>query len=196
MRNTEEIAEETLDFGKIRDKSLPSSDNNNCTYTKTTIVMDDFKSSGDTLCRTVYQREIDFDMICSDGESNRDKMRSGKAPHIIIYEKNDDGLFERIETVIELHHLTQREILTNPESSMTHGSIVELPARVHDKYDKVLHIHYTNEDGIRRSFRVDKVHDEEGNHEYKRSVGAGSYESFRRKYWMDRLKKHEETERL
>lgn len=187
MRNTGKIVEETLDFGMSNGKKSTTPENDKSTYTKTMMIMDNFRSSG-TLCRTVYvNNDIDLDMICPDGRSNRERMHSGKAPYII--RENADGLPEPVK--VELHHLTQREIITNPESEMTHGALIEIPADVHDKYTKALHILYPRENGINRSFRVTKICDEEGNHEYRPSEDAKSYTSFYGRYWKERINNEE-----
>jgi hypothetical protein len=67
-------------------------------------------------------------------------------------------------TAIELHHLIQREP----------GSMVEIPASMHDEYNKILH--GLVEHG--RSFRNDPVLKKQ-------------YDNFRSKYWRWRAKQIE-----
>ena len=85
------------------------------------------------ISRRVFQRiDIDYKRIDPDsGMTNFQLMKKGRAP---IWK---DGM------VIELHHLIQREP----------GSMVEIPASMHDEYNKILHGLVVNG----RSFRNDPV---------------------------------------
>ena len=168
-------------------------------YTKTTVVMEDFRSKGQTLRRNVYIRDdIDLDMKSPLGKENRKRMRSGQPPYVVIGYKKDKNTkeFKPVKKRVELHHLTQREIITNPESKMTHGTLVEISANVHHENHNLLHIPYPKEKGIRRSYSVVKTCDKNGVRKHKRSDGARSYTSFRSRYWKERLKKYEEAEKL
>ena len=179
------------------------STSNKSNYVRTTLEWDTFTYT-DTrgnkvetpMSRYVYQRiDIDLDRVCSDGETNREKMREGKSPRITYSEVQPDGTITEVETIIELHHLTQRERLTNPEAAMTNGTLVEMPAVVHKKHDKPLHMQYPVVDGVRTSFRVDKNIDEPGNHEYRQSDDDKMYNKFRDIYWKKRLDELEKAEK-
>ncbi|MFC0271737.1 HNH/ENDO VII family nuclease [Metabacillus herbersteinensis] len=71
------------------------------------------------IIRRVYQRlDIDLNRIDSKtGKTNLELMKKGRSP---IWK---DG------TTIELHHLIQREP----------GSMIVIPASMHDEYTKILH---------------------------------------------------------
>lgn len=122
-------------------------------YTGTTKVNGDERD----ISRRVFQRiDIDYKRIDPDtGMTNFQLMKKGRAP---IWK---DG------TVIELHHLIQREP----------GSMVEIPASMHDEYSKILHGLVENGG----SFRNDPV--------LKRQ-----YDNFRSKYWRWRAKQIDKSE--
>ncbi|WP_449540426.1 HNH/ENDO VII family nuclease [Ferdinandcohnia sp. Marseille-Q9671] len=109
------------------------------------------------ISRRVFQRiDIDFKRIDPDtGITNLQLMKKGRAP---IWK---DG------TVIELHHLIQREP----------GSMVEIPASMHDEYNKILHGLVENGG----SFRNDPVLKKQ-------------YDNFRSKYWRWRAKQIDKSE--
>ncbi|MEI2401396.1 HNH/ENDO VII family nuclease [Niallia taxi] len=122
-------------------------------YTGTTKVNGDERD----ISRRVFQRiDIDYKRIDPDtGMTNFQLMKKGRAP---IWK---DG------TVIELHHLIQREP----------GSMVEIPASMHDEYSEILHGLVENGG----SFRNDPV--------LKRQ-----YDNFRSKYWRWRAKQIDKSE--
>ena len=100
--------------------------------------------------RRVYQRnDIDWDLEIIPGVTNRDLALKGQSPYA-----ND-------RTLIELHHLTQREP----------GAMVEIPASTHDKYSGILHGLVENGKSFRRNPVLNK-----------------QYNNFRRKYWRWRVK--------
>ncbi|ASV67810.1 T7SS effector LXG polymorphic toxin [Cytobacillus kochii] len=109
------------------------------------------------ISRRVFQRiDIDYKRIDPDtGMTNFQLMKKGRAP---IWK---DG------TVIELHHLIQREP----------GSMVEIPASMHDEYNKILHGLVENGG----SFRNDPVLKKQ-------------YDNFRSKYWRWRAKHIDKSE--
>ncbi|RIW34318.1 hypothetical protein D3H55_09955 [Bacillus salacetis] len=109
------------------------------------------------ISRRVFQRiDIDYKRIDPDtGMTNFQLMKKGRAP---IWK---DG------TVIELHHLIQREP----------GSMVEIPASMHDEYNKILHGLVENGG----SFRNDPVLKKQ-------------YDNFRSKYWRWRAKQIDKSE--
>lgn len=123
------------------------------TYTGTTKVNGEIKD----ISRRVFQRiDIDYKRVDPDsGMTNFQLMRKGRAP------------FWKDGTPIELHHLIQREP----------GSMVEIPASMHDEYNKILHGLVENG----RSFRNDP--------ELKKQ-----YDNFRSKYWRWRAKQIENGE--
>ncbi|WP_099363572.1 HNH/ENDO VII family nuclease [Fredinandcohnia onubensis] len=122
-------------------------------YTGTTKVNGEARD----ISRRVFQRiDIDYKRIDPDsGLTNYQLMKKGRAP---IWK---DG------TVIELHHLIQREP----------GSMVEIPASLHDEYNKILHGLVENGG----SFRNDPVLKKQ-------------YDNFRGKYWRWRAKQIDESE--
>ena len=81
--------------------------------------------------------------------TNRDLALKGQSPYA-----ND-------RTLIELHHLTQKEP----------GAMVEIPASTHDKYSGILHGLVENGKSFRRNPVLNK-----------------QYNNFRRKYWRWRVK--------
>ncbi|WP_165887033.1 T7SS effector LXG polymorphic toxin [Scopulibacillus darangshiensis] len=103
------------------------------------------------ISRRVYQRkDIDLDLIDpKTGKSNLELMKKGRSP---VWK---DG------TAVELHHLIQKEP----------GSMVEIPASMHDEYTKILHGLVKNGG----SFRNDPVLRKQ-------------YDNFRAKYWRWRAK--------
>ncbi|MFJ6413360.1 T7SS effector LXG polymorphic toxin [Terribacillus saccharophilus] len=109
------------------------------------------------ISRRVFQRlDLDYKRIDLDtGMTNYQLMKKGRSP---IWE---DG------TVIELHHLIQREP----------GSMVEIPASMHDEYNKILHGLVENGG----SFRNDPVLKKQ-------------YDNFRSKYWRWRAKQIDKSE--
>jgi predicted ribonuclease toxin of YeeF-YezG toxin-antitoxin module len=122
-------------------------------YTGTTKVNGEVRD----ISRRVFQRlDIDYKRIDPDtGLTNFQLMKKGRAP---IWK---DG------TVIELHHLIQREP----------GSMVEIPASMHDEYNKILHGLVENGG----SFRNDPVLKKQ-------------YDNFRSKYWRWRAKQIDKSE--
>ncbi|MEI4771985.1 T7SS effector LXG polymorphic toxin [Psychrobacillus sp. FJAT-51614] len=122
-------------------------------YTGTTKVNGEVRD----ISRRVFQRiDIDYKRIDPDtGMTNFQLMKKGRAP---IWK---DG------TVIELHHLIQREP----------GSMVEIPASMHDEYNKILHGLVENGG----SFRNDPVLKKQ-------------YDNFRSKYWRWRAKQIDKGE--
>ncbi len=110
----------------------------------------------DTSRRVFQRKDIDYKRIDPDtGLTNLQLMKKGRAP---IWK---DG------TVIELHHLIQREP----------GSMVELPHSLHKEYNKILHGLVENGN----SFRNDAILQKQ-------------YVNFRRKYWRWRSKQIEKSE--
>ncbi|MCA0149730.1 hypothetical protein LCD52_13095 [Rossellomorea vietnamensis] len=109
------------------------------------------------ISRRVFQRvDIDYNRVDPDtGMTNFQLMKKGRAP---IWK---DG------TVIELHHLIQREP----------GSMVEIPASMHDEYNKILHGLVENGG----SFRNDPILRKQ-------------YDNFRSKYWRWRAKQIDKSE--
>ncbi|MRX54941.1 hypothetical protein HMPREF3291_24475 [Bacillus sp. HMSC76G11] len=103
------------------------------------------------ISRRVFQRiDIDYKRIDPNtGLTNLQLMKKGRAP---IWQ---DG------TVIELHHLIQREP----------GSMVEIPASMHDEYHKILHGLVENGGSFRNNPVLKK-----------------QYDNFRSKYWRWRAK--------
>ncbi|MFB1052221.1 HNH/ENDO VII family nuclease [Paraliobacillus sp. JSM ZJ581] len=122
-------------------------------YTGTTKVNGEVRD----ISRRVFQRiDIDYKRIDPDsGMTNFQLMKKGRAP---IWKGG---------TVIELHHLIQREP----------GSMVEIPASMHDEYNKILHGLVEN-DG---SFRNDPVLKKQ-------------YDNFRSKYWRWRAKQIDKSD--
>jgi len=98
------------------------------------------------ISRRVFQRkDIDYNGIDPrTGMTNFQLMKKGRAPYW------KDG------TVIELHHLIQREP----------GSIVELPSSMHNEYHKILHGLVENGGSFRNDLVLRK-----------------QYNNFRSKYW-------------
>ncbi|MBT2680573.1 HNH/ENDO VII family nuclease [Bacillus sp. ISL-35] len=119
-------------------------------YTGTTKVNGEIRD----ISRRVFQRvDIDYKRIDpNSGLTNFELMKKGRAP---IWK---DG------TTIELHHLIQREP----------GSMVEIPASMHDEYNRILHGLVENGG----SFRNDPVLKKQ-------------YDNFRSKYWRWRAKQIE-----
>ncbi|MFJ7747638.1 HNH/ENDO VII family nuclease [Peribacillus sp. NPDC097295] len=109
------------------------------------------------ISRRVFQRiDIDYKRIDPEsGMTNFQLMKKGRAP---IWK---DG------TIIELHHLIQREP----------GSMVEIPASMHDEYNKILHGLVENGG----SFRNDPVLKKQ-------------YDNFRSKYWRWRAKQIDKSD--
>ena len=101
--------------------------------------------------RRVYQRnDIDWDRIDpKSGLTNKEIALKGNAPFA------NDG------TKIELHHLLQKEP----------GTMVEIPASLHDKYYKQLHGLIGNGESFRNNPILDK-----------------QYKNFKRQYWINRAK--------
>ena len=109
------------------------------------------------ISRRVFQRlDIEYKRLDPDtGLTNYQLMKKGRAP------------FWKDGTVIELHHLIQREP----------GSMVELPHSLHKEYDKILHGLVENGG----SFRNDPVLKKQ-------------YDNFRGKYWRWRAKQIDKSE--
>ncbi|KOR81808.1 hypothetical protein AM232_18830 [Bacillus sp. FJAT-21352] len=109
------------------------------------------------ISRRVFQRlDIDYKRIDPDtGLTNYQLMKKGRAP------------FWKDGTVMELHHLIQREP----------GSMVELPHSLHKEYHKILHGFVENGG----SFRNDPVLKKQ-------------YDNFRGKYWRWRAKQIDKSE--
>ncbi len=122
-------------------------------YTGTTKVNGEVRD----ISRRVFQRlDIDYKGVDPDtGLTNFQLMKKGRSP---IWK---DG------SVIELHHLIQREP----------GSMVEIPASMHDEYNKILHGLVENGG----SFRNDPVLKKQ-------------YDNFRGKYWRWRAKQIDKSE--
>ncbi|HFJ9506757.1 MULTISPECIES: HNH/ENDO VII family nuclease [Bacillus cereus group] len=106
------------------------------------------------ISRRVFQRlDIDYERIdLKTGMTNVQLMKKGRAP---IWK---DG------TAIELHHLIQREP----------GSMVEIPASMHDEYNKILHGLVENGGSFRNN-----------------PVLRKQYDNFRTKYWRWRARQIE-----
>ncbi|WP_051962835.1 HNH/ENDO VII family nuclease [Geobacillus sp. B4113_201601] len=106
------------------------------------------------ISRRVYQRlDIDYDRVDpKTGLTNLQLMKKGRAPYW------KDG------TVVELHHLIQREL----------GAMVEIPASLHDEYNKILHGLVENGGSFRNNLVLRK-----------------QYDNFRVKYWRWRAKQIE-----
>ncbi|MGG0287319.1 T7SS effector LXG polymorphic toxin [Peribacillus butanolivorans] len=109
------------------------------------------------ISRRVFQRlDIDYKRVDPDtGLTNYQLMKKGRAP------------FWKDGTVMELHHLIQREP----------GSMVELPHSLHKEYHKILHGLVENGG----SFRNDPVLKKQ-------------YDNFRGKYWRWRAKQIDKSE--
>ncbi|CAH0270981.1 Ribonuclease YobL [Peribacillus sp. Bi96] len=109
------------------------------------------------ISRRVFQRlDIDYKRIDPDtGLTNYQLMKKGRAP------------FWKDGTVMELHHLIQREP----------GSMVELPHSLHKEYHKILHGLVENGG----SFRNDPVLKKQ-------------YDNFRGKYWRWRARQIDKSE--
>lgn len=139
--------------------------------------------------RTVYEnRRIDPDLIVpagtrfangrilSEAKSNLELMEEGKAPFVPVRDANGKTVF----VPVELHHLTGREKIRGATcfgGEPAGGSLIELPAHVHDIYSGVLHI--PGESGS--SFRKD----ENG----EKSEDQKNYEQFRREHWKERARR-------
>ncbi|MDM5201101.1 HNH/ENDO VII family nuclease [Fictibacillus enclensis] len=109
------------------------------------------------ISRRVFQRiDIDYQRIdTKTGKTNLQLMKKGRAP------------IWKDETAIELHHLIQREP----------GSMVEIPASMHDEYNKILHGLVENGGSFRNDPALRK-----------------QYDNFRSKYWRWRAKQIENGE--
>lgn len=138
--------------------------------------------------RVVYEnQQIDPDLVIPAGtpfgnhrtlkesKTNLELMEEGKAPFVAV--KNAAG--QTVYVQVELHHLTGQEKrkgagyfdLENPG-----GSLVEIPAHIHDGYDGILHIPKAPGE----SFRVDC--------DGEKSEDAENYEAFRREHWKERAR--------
>ena len=158
------------------------------TYTSGVVVEGDLTfSNGDhtkstvTIKRKVHQYAagIDLSHMRPDGKTNYQAMLEGKAPMVII--QTPKG---KIETRLDLHHLIQEETISSPDSPFLQGTLVEMPVVLHQKYTKIIHMRYPNEDGIRRSFRITKT----VGHKYIRSDDDRQFETFKSQYWKMRAK--------
>lgn len=109
------------------------------------------------ISRRVFQRlDIDYKRIDPDtGLTNYQLMKKGRAP------------FWKDGTVMELHHLIQREP----------GSMVELPHSLHKEYHKILHGLVENGGSFRNEPVLKK-----------------QYDNFRGKYWRWRAKQIDKSE--
>lgn len=125
--------------------------------------------------RTVYRNDrLDPDLVIPPGQygklviteptTNLELMKQGKPPFLL------EGTRENPEyTRVELHHTQGNE--TNHSAAYFNnpypdGTVREISASTHDKYDSLLHIYY----GKKTSFR---------NNEYEKA----KYEAFRGAYW-------------
>ena len=89
---------------------------------------------------------------------------------------------EKIKEYRRKHHLTQEESVSIPGSQFLQGTLVEMPVASHQKYTKTIHMRYPRENGIRRSFRVEKTTE----HKWVRSKDDRQFEAFKGQYWKTR----------
>ena len=106
-------------------------------------------------------------------------MLKGESPIILIQTPNGVK-----ETRLDLHHLTQQEVLGFPNAHYLQGTLAEVPIASHQKFTKIIHMRYPRTKGIRRSFRVVKL----PNHKYELSKENAQFEEFRALYWKVRAK--------
>ncbi len=139
--------------------------------------------------RKVYQLgdnyKIDYNYVRSDGKTNLQAMLDGGSPIVEFV----DEAGQKVTTTIELHHLTQQEVIHTPNAEFQQGTIVEMPAVVHNKYDKAIHVQYPDKNVVHRSFRQTQVFDQTGeriSHDWVRSFDDRQYEAFKKEYWKTR----------
>lgn len=124
-----------------------------------------------------YAPGIDLNYKRSNGQTNYEAMLEGKSPVVLI--QTPDGIKK---TRLDLHHLTQQEVIGFPDAPYSQGTLAEVPVTSHQKYTKNIHMRYPREKGISTSFRVDKL----PNHKYKPSKDEAQFNEFRKQYWKAR----------
>lgn len=132
-----------------------------------------------------YASGIDLNYMRSDGKTNYEAMLKGESPIILIQTPN--GIRE---TRLDLHHLTQQEVLGFPNAHYLQGTLAEVPIASHQKFTKIIHMRYPRIKGIRRSFRVVKL----PNHKYELSKENAQFEEFRALYWKVRAEMLKDSE--
>jgi hypothetical protein len=126
---------------------------------------------------------IDYDYVRPDGMTNREAMMRGRSPLVVV--RGKDG--REAVCPLDLHHMTQQENLSYPNSEFTQGTMVEMPSLMHKKYNKQIHMQYKNEKGVRRSFRVEKTK----NNKWVASEASKQFEAFKKDYWRWRVMQHD-----
>lgn len=140
--------------------------------------------------RTVYEnKNIDPAMVVPAGTkypngrclkedtTNLELMSQGKAPFIAVL--HSDGSTTLVQ--VELHHISGEETQHGSmyfSGADRDGTLVEIPATVHDVYSRQLHIGTS-------SFRRDA--------DREKTEDAAKYEAFRSEYWIQRAKKIKDT---
>lgn len=133
-----------------------------------------------------YAAGIDLNYKRSNGQTNYEAMLEGKSPIVLI--QTPDGIKK---TRLDLHHLTQQEVIGFPDAPYSQGTLAEVPVASHQKYTKIIHMRYPREKGINTSFRVDKL----PNHKYKLSKDEAQFNEFRKQYWKARAQMLKEFNR-
>ena len=133
-----------------------------------------------------YAAGIDLNYKRSNGQTNYEAMLEGKSPIVLI--QTPDGIKK---TRLDLHHLTQQEVIGFPDAPYSQGTLAEVPVASHQKYTKIIHMRYPREKGINTSFRVDKL----PNHKYKPSKDEAQFNEFRKQYWKARAQMLKEFNR-
>lgn len=186
-KNLDEIGENTMKNADKLDGMSNNTPKNNNKKWDSTVYEGDINVKGPNggtesvhVKRKVYQYNegIDLDYVRSDGLTNREAMRLDLSPEVVVYTDKGAEISK-----LDLHHLTQEELIKNPNSIFTHGTLVEMPSIKHKEYSKVIHMTYKKQKGVRLSFRVDKLPD----HKYVKSVGANHFDAFKKGYWKNRL---------
>lgn len=141
--------------------------------------------------RSVYQYVgLDPDMVIPAGTdngngsfikqpmTNLELMLNGHAPFVKVWD--EDGNEKLVK--MELHHLTGQETLNGSSYFNTlalDGSLMEIPAAIHDQFDKQLHVQ-----GI-PSFRK-PIKNKSADKPKTKSVDNNKYDKFREEYWKSR----------
>lgn len=132
-----------------------------------------------------YAAGIDLNYKRSNGQTNYEAMLEGKSP--VVFIQTPDGIKK---TRLDLHHLTQQEVIGFPDAPYSQGTLAEVPVASHQKYTKIIHMRYPDEKGTRRSFRVVKL----PNHKYELSKENAQFEEFRALYWKVRAEMLKDSE--
>lgn len=109
-------------------------------------------------------------------------MQKGQAP--FIENKDDEGRIFLDQ--IELHHLTGNETMRFGNGSggtADNGTLVEIPASVHDKWNRVLH---EGQPSFRKGVRIKRKVDGSIRRIAPKSFDSKKFEAFRRIYWKKR----------